>query len=140
MRTSVYFILTFLALSSCFGAETKFPSYQAYVKQFGKSYRTKEYTQREFIYNLNLEKIAQHNEKYLTGEVSYTAGINQFTDLSEEEFQSYIQGKLFTLILFIKNLLAPIFYHARLWVWTPNGHSLEHYDLIWFSTYFAHHR
>ena len=95
MRTSVYFILAFLALSSCFGAETNFPSYQAYVEQFGKSYRTKEYTQREFIYNLNLKKIAQHNEKYLTGEVSYTAGINQFTDLSEAEFQSYIQGKLF---------------------------------------------
>ena len=64
------------------------------LKQFGKSYRTKEYSQRELIYNLNLKKIAQHNEKYLTGEVSYTAGINQFTDLSEEEFQSYIQGEI----------------------------------------------
>ena len=98
MRTSLYFILAFLALS-CFGAETKFPSYQAYVKQFGKSYRTKEYSQREFIYNLNLKKIAQHNEKYLTGEVSYTAGINQFTDLSKEEFQSYIQGKLYFVVM-----------------------------------------
>ena len=39
-----------------------------------------------------------------------------------------------------KILLAPIFYHARLRVQTPNGHSLEHYDLIWFSTYFAHRR
>ena len=39
-----------------------------------------------------------------------------------------------------KKLLAPLFYHARLWVQTSNGHSLQHYNLICFSTYFAHRR
>ena len=37
-----------------------------------------------------------------------------------------------------KNLVVdPIFYYGRLWVWTPNGHNLEQWNVNWFSSYQA---
>lgn len=35
----------------------------------------------------------EHNERYENGEESYTMGINQFSDLTKEEFQKFIGYK-----------------------------------------------
>merc|ERR1712141_117643 len=67
-------------------------TYLDYIKKFNKSYEIKEFTERESIYYANLRNIVQHNEKYVNGDVSYLMGINQFTDMTHEEFQNYIQG------------------------------------------------
>jgi ASC-1-like (ASCH) protein len=41
------------------------------------------------IFKENVKKIDAHNEKFKTGEVSWSQGINHFTDLKPEERQNY---------------------------------------------------
>ena len=55
----------------------------AYQKQYGKVYSApEEMRYRLAVYQNNLKKIAEHNAKHLP----WTLGVNQFTDISEEEF------------------------------------------------------
>lgn len=83
------------------------PSYFEYQKQFNKSYANgKEYTLRQAIYNENVLKIREHNAKYAAGDVTYSMGINQFTDMTEEEFQAYIsRGNNFQLTVYPETFL-----------------------------------
>jgi len=45
--------------------------------------------QRRTIFETNLKEIEKHNEKRGN---TYTQGINQFTDMTQEEFEALIQG------------------------------------------------
>ena len=55
----------------------------AYQKQYGKVYSApEEMRYRLAVYQNNLKKIAEHNAKNLP----WTLGVNQFADLTEEEF------------------------------------------------------
>jgi len=92
VRVSTMHCKLFLSLVFFIGLAQANPTYHQYVKEFNKNYHTKEYFKREAIFKTNLKKIAEHNEKHLRGESSYTMGVNQFTDWTEEEFSSYIQG------------------------------------------------
>lgn len=48
----------------------------------GKNYKSiAEEAFRKKIFKDNLAKIAQHNELYKQGEVTFTLGVNQFADL-----------------------------------------------------------
>ena len=69
------------------------PLFEKYQKDFSKSYTNKNYAQRKAIFQENVRKISEHNEKYARGEVSYSMGINEFTDMSEQEFEAYADGK-----------------------------------------------
>merc|ERR1712079_929391 len=82
-------ILTFLVLvSSSALAENLFEKYQ---KDFGKVYSSpKEYIQRKAIFESNLKDINAHNEN--RGVNTYTKGVNQFTDMTQQEFQAFTQG------------------------------------------------
>ena len=63
-----------------------------YQFEFGKKYNSpKEYVQRKTIFETNLKEIEKHNEKRGN---TYTQGINQFTDMTQEEFEALIQGVL----------------------------------------------
>lgn len=59
-----------------------------------KSYSTDEELKRKAIFKDNLAKIEEHNKKYATGEVTYLMGINQFADLTNEEFKNKYTGGL----------------------------------------------
>jgi len=82
-------ILTFLVLvSSSALAENLFEKYQ---KDFGKEYSSpKEYIQRKAIFESNLKDIRAHNEN--RGVNTYTKGVNQFTDMTQQEFEAFTQG------------------------------------------------
>jgi C1A family cysteine protease len=65
-----------------------FPTFAAYAATFGKTYNGDEMAQREGIYNQAVEEMTAHNAKFEAGEETYTQGVNQFTDLTLEEFQA----------------------------------------------------
>merc|ERR1712203_1149821 len=55
---------------------------------FGKTYNGDEMAKRETIYNQAVEEMTAHNARYEAGEETYTQGVNEFTDLTLEEFQA----------------------------------------------------
>ncbi|XP_044262266.1 procathepsin L-like [Tribolium madens] len=55
-----------------------------------------EEVKRQAIFQDNLAKIEEHNAKYAKGEVTYTKAINQFGDLTKEEFLEYVNRGLVT--------------------------------------------
>ena len=72
-------------VSSCFSVTdtASVADYNAYVAQFNKSYDTPSFWQHYFQYQHKLEDIAQHNAM----NTSWNMGVNQFTDMSEDEFK-----------------------------------------------------
>jgi len=62
-----------------------FPTFAAYTAAFGKVYNGDEATTREAIYNAAIEDFTAHNADATQ---TYTKGVNQFTDLTLEEFQA----------------------------------------------------
>jgi len=65
-----------------------FPAFAAYAATFGKTYNGDEMAKRETIYNQAVEKMTAHNARYEAGEETYFQGVNQFTDMTLEEFQA----------------------------------------------------
>lgn len=66
------------------------PSFNDWAAEYGKSYEPTERDYRISVYNENLAKIDAHNAKNL----SWTMGVNQFADLTEEEFKARVTGGL----------------------------------------------
>merc|ERR1712224_927370 len=62
-----------------------FPTFAAYAATFGKVYNGDEAATREAIYNKAVEEMTAHNADATQ---TYTQGVNQFTDLTLEEFQA----------------------------------------------------
>merc|ERR1712002_31407 len=80
-------IITFLAIICSSALADPFEKYQS---EFGKQYSSpKEYIQRKAIFEANLKEIEKHNEQKGN---TYTQGVNQFTDMTQEEFEAVIQG------------------------------------------------
>merc|ERR1711976_88464 len=61
------------------------PTFAAWAATFGKSYNGDEFAAREAIYNANVAKYEAHNADETQ---TFTMGVNQFTDLTLEEFQA----------------------------------------------------
>ncbi|KAJ8943312.1 hypothetical protein NQ318_004753 [Aromia moschata] len=83
MKMCTIFVLALVAAVSA--------SEQEYWTQFktkyGKMYRSSlEEVKRHSIFLDNLKKIEEHNEKYKIGNSSYEMGINEFADVTTEEF------------------------------------------------------
>eukprot|EP00930_Biecheleria_cincta_P047938 TRINITY_DN33339_c0_g1_i1.p1 TRINITY_DN33339_c0_g1~~TRINITY_DN33339_c0_g1_i1.p1 ORF type:complete len:400 (-),score=62.58 TRINITY_DN33339_c0_g1_i1:306-1505(-) len=55
----------------------RYPSFEDYVKRFGKSYEPKDYAQHKEIYERRILRIMEHNSK---PERTWTEGVNKFTD------------------------------------------------------------
>lgn len=58
----------------------------AFKAQHGKQYDAKEDAYRRSIWALNLKRVNQHNIEAANGKHRYTVGMNQFADLTSEEF------------------------------------------------------
>lgn len=62
--------------------------------KFTKSYGPDEEEKRKQIYFENKIKVEEHNKKFEQGEVTWSMGINHFSDLTEEEFKKRHTGGL----------------------------------------------
>ncbi|CAH1285708.1 unnamed protein product [Diabrotica balteata] len=75
-----------LATSTYFSDDEEFEKFK---KDYNRNYATpNEEQHRKGIFVNTLNKIKEHNAKYERGEISYSLGINQFADLTHEEFAS----------------------------------------------------
>jgi len=69
------------------------PRFESYKSAFAKRYSSpREYLQRKAIFEANLQIIENHNKRFQNGEVDYEMAVNQFTDLTQQEFVDQILG------------------------------------------------
>lgn len=61
-------------------------SFGDYVAEFGRSYSTVEYAKRESLFNAEIAIVNAQNELYKAGKSTWWAGVNEFSDWTEEEF------------------------------------------------------
>ena len=82
----------FFLIYHCHSKELKYKyidKFNIYLEEYDKSYNTSEYWTRYYIFEKNYDYIYVHNAKNKT----YQLGINNFTDVSKEEFKSiYLTG------------------------------------------------
>eukprot|EP01147_Barroeca_monosierra_P001656 gene1656-4786_t len=83
MRVALLLVLAYLALSRA----TAY-TFDEFKSQFGKVYESvEEEARRAQIFADNLAFISRHNTEAARGLHTYTVGINQFTDLTNEEYR-----------------------------------------------------
>jgi len=63
-------------------------SFKTYLKEYNKVYEGDEVAYRFDIYKANMDKVLEHN----SGNSSWTIGINQFSDLTQAEFEKMMLG------------------------------------------------
>jgi hypothetical protein len=62
--------------------------FSAWQKKFGKQYESNEYDAKKSTFMSNLKMINRHNAMYKAGNTTWTMGLNQFSDLTSEEFKN----------------------------------------------------
>jgi len=80
----MYIVLLFALLSVGLAKLSDDPAWEEYKSRYGKAYTGEEEKTRYETWRQNVEKIERHNSEYSK---TYTQGINQFTDMTEKEFQ-----------------------------------------------------
>ncbi|CAD8073929.1 unnamed protein product [Paramecium sonneborni] len=65
-------------------------SFKGWQKQYNKFYSKSEEAYRQIVFNKNIELIKRHNQN---PNKSYSMAVNQFADLTDEEFESLYLGK-----------------------------------------------
>nr|CAA56914.1 cathepsin l [Nephrops norvegicus]prf//2119193A cathepsin L-related Cys protease [Nephrops norvegicus] len=69
------------------------PSWEEFKGKFGRKYvDLEEERYRLNVFLDNLQYIEEFNKKYESGEVTYNLAINQFSDLTNDEFNSMMKG------------------------------------------------
>jgi len=85
MRVSTLALLFAAAVGTQALSEAEYQtSFTRFVSKFSKAYEHEQFFTRYNIFKSNLDAITKHNE----GNHSYTMGINEFADLTQEEFKA----------------------------------------------------
>ena len=66
--------------------------WELYKSQHNKAYDTKEETLRRIIWELNVKKIQEHNLQADLGKHTYWLGMNEYGDMTHEEFVKVMNG------------------------------------------------
>ncbi|CAH1392203.1 unnamed protein product [Nezara viridula] len=86
-------VLLLFVVASCCALPTP-DDWESYKAQFSKSYSDQAQDQmRKEIYLKNKKFVEEHNKKHEAGLVSYRLGLNNFSDLTEEEMKSHLGFK-----------------------------------------------
>ncbi|KAJ8921570.1 hypothetical protein NQ315_010475 [Exocentrus adspersus] len=90
-KITMRFLVVLASVILAINAANDVELWQEFKQKFGRDYRNlREEKVRFSTFQSNLRTIEEHNEKYNNGEVSYYMGVNQFTDLSPEEYRSML--------------------------------------------------
>ncbi|XP_028672153.1 protein CTLA-2-alpha-like isoform X2 [Erpetoichthys calabaricus] len=86
-----------VVVAACTSVHTSNPSLDNTWKEW-KSRHEKQYSKEQEIYRRmvwedNLSRIEKHNREYEEGKHSFTMGLNQFTDMTTNEFRLWMRGK-----------------------------------------------
>jgi cathepsin L len=65
-------------------------SFQDFQAEFAKGYNGQELDTRERLFQENLAEIQQQNSAFARGESTWWMAVNQFADLSKEEFEAFL--------------------------------------------------
>ncbi|CAO1331017.1 unnamed protein product [Diamesa serratosioi] len=92
-------LLLVVAVIACANAVTKqevlVEEWKSFKMMHSKTYNRAEESIRYGIYMANRQLIAKHNQKYALKEVSYTMGINEFSDMTSEEFLDVMTSHIY---------------------------------------------
>ena len=95
-----------VALGESLKAEFVESQWQEFKATFGRTFGMTEDSLRKEIFRKSLEEIAEHNKRFDAGETTWTMGVNQFADMTEEEFKSHMGLKVpDTLTFHPRNIL-----------------------------------
>ena len=84
--TAVMIVATAVTAHGAFLSENQYQFlFSKYITNFSKAYDTKDVLGKYTTFKDNLDMILEHNRSNAT----YTMGINQFTDMTDEEFSDY---------------------------------------------------
>lgn len=67
--------------------------WEAYKTRFGRKYESLTDISRRLIWEENLRYIQQHNLEHDLGKHTYTLGLNEYADMTNEEFKAKYFGK-----------------------------------------------
>lgn len=93
MKLQILLIASAIALTTA-SIKDLDEKWEEFKVNFNKVYRLSNEEQvRKEIFSKNLMEIEEHNERYAAGKESYEKGINQFSDLTYEEFARVYLGE-----------------------------------------------
>nr|AGT79959.1 cathepsin L2 [Sinohyriopsis schlegelii] len=87
----VFLLVGFLALGLSFNVELD-DEWELYKTTYNKNYVQKEGLVRRFIWEDNLKRVQQHNLEADRGVHTYWLGMNEYADMTTEEFVSTMNG------------------------------------------------
>jgi cathepsin L len=87
MKT-ILLVLAFTLAVNAFSESLYKSSFQTFMTTYGKSYASEEFQKRFDIFRYHMDFIAEHNKQNNT----YRVGLNEFADLSIEEFSKMMNG------------------------------------------------
>jgi len=65
-----------------------------YIEEFGKAYNGIDEISRYAVWSSNMERIKAHNIEHAAGKQSWWMDVNQFADLTDQEFQASLGRKI----------------------------------------------
>ena len=76
--------------------EEEYSAFSEFIGKFGRSYATFDEHNGKFeTFRVNYRDVKEHNLRFDAGEVTWTKAINQFADMSKEEFSKrYLSAEL----------------------------------------------
>uniref|UniRef100_A0A6P7GVT5 Cathepsin L-like proteinase n=1 Tax=Diabrotica virgifera virgifera TaxID=50390 RepID=A0A6P7GVT5_DIAVI len=89
------FLILLAVLAVAVNATSIHQQWATFKVNHSKKYgHLKEEQVRFQVFSKNLRKIEEHNARYQNGEVSFYLGVNQFADMTSEEFKAMLDSQL----------------------------------------------
>lgn len=94
-------VLFFVAQIECVPYKNEIKAFDEFKLKFKKNYKSPSVEFKAlFRFSKLFRKIQKHNEKYEAEQVEFEMAINQFSDLADEEMQSFTNGTVIPQVEF----------------------------------------